>query len=233
MHRKGRFMSRTLALGLFLFGGLADAIAQPPNARIGEAVPRDVRELYDKGLQYLVKTQSESGDWPGGQQGAGITGLGLMAFLASGEDPNFGLYSNNVRRAVRSIISNQDGSTGYFGNSMYHHGFAMLALAEAYGAVDDRQVWPDGKPKRTIGAALELAVRAALTSQKKNSLGGWRYSPDANDADTSVSGAILVGLLAARNAGIEVPDQAIDRAVSYYTKMTAASGQVAYSGGLG
>jgi hypothetical protein len=200
------------------------------NVRIGEAVPRDVREIYDKGLQYLVKTQAESGDWPGGQRGAGVTGLGLMVFLASGEDPNFGLYSNNVRRAVRSIISGQDAGTGFFGSSMYHHGFAMLALAEAYGAVDDRHVWPGGKMPRTIGASLELSVQSAITSQKKNPLGAWRYSPDARDADTSVSGAVLVGLLAARNAGIEVPDASIDKAVAYYTSMTTTSGQVGYSG---
>src|SRR5437773_7668602 len=191
-------MSRMLALGLIMFGGLASARAQPLNARIGEAVPRDVREMYDKGLQFLVKTQAENGDWTGGQQGPGVTGMALMAFLASGEDPNFGLYSNNVRRAVRSIISGQDGNTGYLGNSMYHHGIATLALAEAYGAVDDRHVWPGGKKPRSIGAALELAVRAAITSQQKNPLGAWRYSPQSTDADTSVSGAVLVGLLAAR-----------------------------------
>lgn len=207
------------------------ARAQPLNARIGEAVPRDVREIYDKGLQFLVKTQSENGDWVGGQQGPGITGLGLMVLLASGEDPNFGLYSSSVRRAVRSVISGQNESTGYFGTSMYHHGFAMLALAEAYGAVDDRYIWPEGTAKkRTIGASLELAVRAAITSQKKNQFGAWRYSPDATDADTSVSGAVLVGLLAARNAGIEIPDQVIDKAIAYYTKMTSSSGQVAYAG---
>lgn len=211
----------------------APATAQPPNATVGEAVPRDVREVYDKGLQYLVKTQTEQGGWTGGESGPGITGLGLMAFLASGEDPNFGLYSTAVRRAVRSLVAAQDGTTGILGSSMYHHGFAMLALAEAYGVVDDRQVWPDGKKPRSIGAALELAVRAAITSQKRNSLGAWRYSPQAGDADTSVSGAVLVGLLAARNAGIEVPDEAIDRAVSYYTKMTSGSGQVAYAGGFG
>jgi hypothetical protein len=204
--------------------------AQPPNARIGEAVPRDVREMYDKGLQYLVKTQTDKGDWQGGQSGPGVTGLCLMVFLASGEDPNFGLYSNNVRKAVRSIVTGQDANTGYFGNSMYHHGFATLALAEAYGAVDDRQVWQGGKAPRSIGAALELAVRAALTSQKKNPLGAWRYSPAATDADTSVSGAVLVSLLAARNAGMEIPDEAMDKAISYYTKMTSSSGQVAYSG---
>jgi hypothetical protein len=226
-------MLRMLASSLILLGMTGLASAQPPNARIGEAVPGDVREMYDKGLHYLVKTQTDKGDWQSGQSGPGVTGLGLMVFLASGEDPNFGLYSNNVRKAVRSIVTGQDANTGYFGNSMYHHGFATLALAEAYGAVDDRQVWQGGKAPRSIGAALELAVRAALTSQKKNPLGAWRYSPDAADADTSVSGAVLVGLLAARNAGMEIPDEAIDKAISYYTKMTSSSGQVAYSGGLG
>jgi hypothetical protein len=225
----------TIVLGVILLAGApCFAIAQQPNIRIGEVVPRDVREMYDRGLQYLAASQSEKGDWTGGggEQGPGVTGLCLMTFLASGEDPNYGLYSNQVRRAVRNIIAGQNASTGYLGNSMYHHGFGMLALAEAYGAVDERNLWPDGKAQgqRSIGATLELAVRAAITSQKKNSLGAWRYSPDSSDADTSVSGAVLVGLLAARNAGIEVPDESIDKAISYYQKMTSNSGQVAYSG---
>lgn len=211
------------------------AHAQLPQEHIGEAVPRDVREIYDRGLKWLVTHQSDDGGWSGAQQGPGVTGLCLMCFLASGEDPNFGLYSNPIRKALRSIISGQDASTGFLGNSMYHHGFAMLALAESYGAVDERTLWPDGQTgaHRSIGQALELAVRTAVTSQKKNSYGGWRYSPDANDADTSVSGAVLVGLLAARNAGIEVPDECIDRAVAYYKSMTSDSGQVAYAGGMG
>ncbi len=226
---------------LLLLAGLScwplDSVAQPTAERQGDAVPRDVRELYDRGLQFLATTQTENGDWAGGgyDNGPGVTGLALMAFLASGEDPNYGIYSLNIKRCLRNIISNQNSSTGYLGNSMYHHGFGMLGLAEAYGAVDDRQLWADqaGGRQRTIGVALELAVRAAVTSQKKNPTGAWRYSPDSSDADTSVSGAVLVGLLAARNAGIEVPDEAIDKAVSYFSKMTAPSGQVAYSGGLG
>jgi len=59
--------------------------------------------------------------------------MALMVLLASGEDPNFGMYSNNVRRALKSIISAQNANTGILGSSMYHHGFAMLGLAEAYG----------------------------------------------------------------------------------------------------
>lgn len=209
--------------------------AQSPEIRSGESIPRDVREMYDRGLAYLVATQTEKGDWTGGQNGPGITGMAIMCFLASGEDPNYGIYSNNIRRALRSLIQEQDANTGYFQNSMYHHGFAMLALAEAYGTVDDRALWTEKSSgrQRSIGEALELAVRSAITSQKKNSYGAWRYSPSGNDADTSVAGAVLMGLLAARNAGVEVPDEAIDKAISYFVKMTADSGQVAYSGGIG
>jgi hypothetical protein len=217
-------------LAALTWAGIAEA--QLPFSHRGEAVPRDVREIYDRGVQYLVSTQAKDGDWPNGQAGPGTTGMGLMVLLASGEDPNFGLYREQVRRALRNIISSQDGQTGYIPSSMYHHGFAMLGLAEAYGTVDDRDLWPAGQHEkgRSIGEALELAVRAAITSQKKNPSGAWRYSPDATDADTSVSGAVLVGLLAARNAGIEVPDTTIDKAVSYYKSMTSNGGEVGYSG---
>lgn len=213
------------------------SFAQPPSESGGEVVPRDIREMYQRGLDYLVKTQAANGNWQGGgEQGPGVTGMCMMVLLASGDDPNFGIYSGNIRRALRAIIETQDAKTGYLGPSMYHHGFSMLALAEAYGAVDDRNLWTSDANKdkqRSIGAALELAVRLALTSQKKNGSGAWRYSPDARDADTSVAGSVTVGLLAARNAGIEVPDEAIDKAVRYFQKNTSSKGQVAYSGGLG
>lgn len=211
------------------------ASASLPAAQ-GDVVPRDVREITDRGLQYLLRTQNDDGTWPGGQPGAGTTGLGLLAFLASGEDPNFGLYSSAIRKALRSIIGSQSAETGYMGNSMYHHGFGMLALAEAYGAVDETELWSSAEGyarQRSIGEALELSVRCAITSQTQNPFSAWRYSPTARDADTSVSGAVLVGLLAARNAGIEVPDQAIDKAVQYFVSMTADGGTVGYSGGLG
>lgn len=228
-------MKRAVLLLLTFLLAAGQAKAQLPTTRTGDAIPRDMREIYDRGLQYLVSKQSPSGEFTGGgDQGPGVTGMALMVLLASGEDPNFGLYSNNVRRAVKHIISQQNASTGILGGSMYHHGFGMLGLAEAYGAVDDRELAASGETKRrSIGQALELAVRAAVTSQKKNSLGAWRYSPDSTDADTSVSGAVLVGLLAARNAGVEVPDECIDKAINYYVKMTSSAGQVGYSGGFG
>lgn len=228
-------MIRLMVLSILATGiVVSNAHGQLPNAMIGQSVARDVRDMYTRGLQFLIKTQNEDGGWPSGQQGAGVNGLCLMTFLASGEDPNFGLYGTTIRKAVKKIIKSQNTATGYYGQSMYHHGFAMLAMSEAYGAVDDRRLWEksDGK-QMSIGESLELAVRCATTSQKKNPRNAWRYGPDDGSADTSVAGAVLVGLLAARNAGIAVPDESIKKAIGYFKSMTASNGQVAYSGGIG
>jgi hypothetical protein len=210
----------------------SNSFAQAPV--IGEAVPREVDEIYGPGLEFLARTQNDRGTWPAGESaGPGTTGLALLAFLASGEDPNFGRYRDVIRGGLRHIIQSQSAVTGYIGPSMYHHGFATLALCEAYGTVDDSDLFvgsdiPADK-RRLLDEAVELAVRAAITSQTRNRQGGWRYAPNSSDADTSVSGAVLMGLLAARNAGIKVPDQAIDRAIDYFVKMTNQSGIVGYA----
>jgi hypothetical protein len=230
------------SLGIAMAAVTVAALAQGPVVRYGDPVPRDVREMYDAGLRYLIKTQDESGAWKDGQAGPGVTGMAVMALLASGEDPNHGPYRVPIRKALVSMIVSQNAETGFLGSgqghdSMYQHGFGMLALSEAYGTVDDRTLWTEasagGQKGRTIGQALELAVRCAVTSAQNNPHGAWRYSPDAKDADTSVSGAVLMGLLGARNAGIEVPDETIDKAINYYASMTGPNGQLGYSGGPG
>ena len=216
-----------------------DAIAQDAQVRFGADVPQDVQLIYERGLEWLASNQSPEGTWDsnGGYGGAGINGMCVMAFLASGEDPNFGPYSENIRRAVRSMIRSQSDSTGFFGGgghgSMYQHGFAMLGMSEVYGVLDEDSLWDgdtDSNGRRSIGKSLELAVRATITSQKNNQWNAWRYSPEATDADTSVSGAVLMGLLAARNAGIKVPDDGIDNALEYFRTMTTNRGEVGYSG---
>ncbi len=226
-------VGRLILLFTIMFVSANALHAQETELRFGTAVPPDVDAIYDRGLQWLVKNQTEKGNWAGGQQGPGVTGMAVMAFLASGEDPNFGKYSENIRKAVRSMIRGQDESTGYFGNSMYHHGFAMLGMSEVYGVLDDDTLWQgdtESSGRRTIAESLELAVRAAITSQKNNQWNAWRYSPTSTDADTSVSGAVLMGLLAARNAGIKIPNDSIDKAIEYFRKMTNKRGGVGYSG---
>ena len=228
----------------WIIGGVTPCMAQIETLEVreGTGIPPEVYTIYEKGANNLASTQLEDGSWGVGNQRhgstvSGISGLCVMAFLSTGEDPNFGKYSKNIRKALRYIIRSQNPETGYIPGNMYAHGFAMLALAEAYGVVDDDMLWAgvkDDKNKRTVGEALELAVRLAVTTQKKNLAGAWRYGPKNNTADTSIAGAVLMGLLGARNAGIAVPDESIDKALDYYKSMTSdVTGNVAYTGGSG
>ncbi len=222
-----------LVLLLCLFANSAHS--QDSGIRFGGQIPPEVDTIYERGLAWLAAHQTDTGGWQDGQQGAGVNGICLMAFLACGEDPNFGKYAPNIRRAVRAIIEAQDAKTGYFPESMYNHGFAMLALSEAYGVVDESLLWQGAKSekKRSIAQALELGIKLAGNAQKKNQFGGWRYDPNATDSDTSVTGAVLMGLLAARNAGMNVPEETIKKALDYMARCTGKDGTVAYSGEMG
>jgi hypothetical protein len=174
-----------------------------------------------RGVNFLVRQQQQDGNWENsrGQNGPAVTALALLAILAHGDDPNYGSYAATCRRAVAALIKGQNAANGYMGNSMYHHGFATLALAESYGVVDDPR----------IGPALQKAVDLILTSQAHNRHAAWRYSPTATDADTTVSGAQMVALLAARNAGLAVPDAAIKSGLEFYRSCQDAAGGIGYT----
>ena len=190
-----------------------------------ESVPAQAEAIYTKGLQYLAKTQNSDGSWRDGGSGSepAVVGLCVASFLAHGEDPHSGPYAKVIQKGVDYIISRQDDTSGYIGNSMYNHGFATKALAEAYGVVDN--------PK--IARALEKAVALILSAQKHSRVGGWRYTPKSTDADTTVTGCCLVALFAARNAGIAVPDDAIKKGLAYLAKCRGSDGSVGYTSSFG
>ncbi|MCA9199567.1 MAG: squalene--hopene cyclase, partial [Planctomycetales bacterium] len=117
------------------------ASAQGLRIRTGTPVPIEVKQTSEMALEYLVKTQSNNGTWQNSSygQGPGVDGICCLALLSSGEDPNYGIYADAIRKALRSIISKQSdtgllSTSGNDHGSMYHHGFGTLALAEAYGA---------------------------------------------------------------------------------------------------
>jgi len=188
---------------------------------LGNRIPTKIETLYVKGINYLKDIQTDKGSFGSARYGnqSGVVGMGVLAMLAHGEDPNFGPYSKNISGGIDYIITNARPSNGYLGESMYNHGFATLALAEAYGTVDNDK----------IGPALQKAVDMLLTSQENNPRGGWRYSPESSDADSTVSGAQLMALLAARNAGIEIPDKAIERGLQYMKSCQDSSGGIGYT----
>ncbi|HEY3897031.1 MAG TPA: prenyltransferase/squalene oxidase repeat-containing protein [Chthoniobacter sp.] len=217
-----RFLGASLAVLLTPVLGLQ---AQDLNVYRGTQVPPEVERVYEHGLDYLVKAQGDDGAFPGnyGHEPA-TAALTMLAMFAHGDDPNYGPYAKPIKRCLDYLLKNTDPATGYIGSSMYNHGFATLALAEAYGAVQDER----------IGPALKKAVDLILTSQEKNRFKAWRYSPDSKDADSTVSGACFVALIAARNAGLRVPDNAIEDALKFYTDcQNPGSGGIGYTPGSG
>jgi len=201
-----------------------EASAQQLFIEKAEANTALIDAMYVKGLSFLTKGQSEDGLWADtyGRQ-PGVLGLCIVAMLAHGDDPNVGPYALTIRRALNALLKLQSAETGYLGNSMYNHGFGTLALAEAYGAVDDAR----------IGPALQRAVNLIVASQSRNQHGGWRYSPDSSDADTTVSGAQMVALFAARNAGLAVPEEAIQKGLKYFASCKTPEGGYGYTGATG
>jgi len=215
-------MARGLAvvLGVLALSGAAqDALGFR-----GAVVPDEVEQAYLRGVEFLVRTQQPNGTWADnyGQQ-PGVVALCLTAILAHGDDPNHGPYAVTIKRSIDLLMTQRNASNGYIGSSMYNHGFATMALAEAYGQVDDAR----------IGPALQKAVDLLLTSQNNNPMGAWRYSPEARDADTTVSGACLTALLAARNAGIGIPEESIRKALTFYRNCQSSDGGFGYTGPQG
>lgn len=225
--RLTRPMKHVLSCGLAMLvaAPLQTIQAQQPNVFRGNQVAPGVERIYERGLQYLSENQTADGTFPGryGSEPA-TAGLAMLAMFAHGDDPNNGPYSKSIKRCLDYLLKNVNEDTGYIGKSMYNHGFATLALAEAFGAVQDER----------IGPALKKAVELILTSQEKNKFKAWRYGPDSQDADTTVSGACFVALIAARNAGIRVPDNAIDGALKFYTDCQLPNGgMIGYTPGSG
>lgn len=200
------------------------ACAQEVPGRPDDTIPAQAELVYEKGLQYLAKTQNDKGAWDDAVGGEpGVVGLCVASFLAHGEDPVNGPYAGNIRKGLDFIISQQNAKNGYIGSSMYNHAFATKALAESYGVVDNPKIAP----------ALKQAVELILSAQKRSRSGGWRYTPDSTDADTTVTGCQMVTLFAARNAGIAVPDEAIRKGLTYLAKNRGADGSYGYTSSLG
>ncbi|MDH3582630.1 MAG: terpene cyclase/mutase family protein, partial [Phycisphaerae bacterium] len=150
----------------------------------------------------------------------GITALGALAFMSHGDLPRRGRYGAHVDRALRFILAHVQ-ETGLIAadtshGPMYGHGFATLFLAEIYGMTHDRRT----------REALIKAIRLIVGSQ--NAEGGWRYQPVAKDADLSVTICQVMALRAARNAGIKVPKETIDRAVTYVRRCQNRDGGFRY-----
>jgi hypothetical protein len=219
-----------LLLLLPILDASAQDISQSAAAALGAPELTDATtEAIDRGFEFLVDTQTEDGSWrgSGGVSARRVpeasTALALLAFMVKGYFPGYGKYGDSLDRGKKYLLDASKASPdGYIGSSMYEHGLATLAFSEMWGMTKNRD------DDEVIQAALEAAVKVILRSQAPR--GSWFYVPKPEGGDTSITIMQLVALASARQAGILVPDETIDRGVAYLkTCQSLDTGGFAYT----
>jgi hypothetical protein len=171
-------------------------------------------------LKWLADNQAADGHWDPRAHGAGkethvlgqdrqsagsradtaVTGLALLAFLASGHTHRDGPYHENVGRGLEYLMRTQASNGSLAGQavlfeSMYCHAMATCSLSEAFGMTRD------GRLREPVRRAIAYTV-----SSQDATGGGWRYRP-GEPGDTSQLGWQVMSLKSAELAGIPVPER--------------------------
>ncbi|MEM6312477.1 MAG: prenyltransferase/squalene oxidase repeat-containing protein [Planctomycetota bacterium] len=202
---------------------LPGAAEQRSDPITGEEITPETRQAIENGLAFLSTRQNPDGSFGGGGgvgASSAITALSALAFMSAGNLPGRGLYGDNVARAVDAILDAAQPS-GLLSDEnahgvMYSHGFAALFLGEVYGMTGDPRI------KEVLKDAVELIQKS------QNHEGGWRYQPAPVDADISVTICQVMALRAARDAGINVDREVIDKAIEYVKNCQTADGGFSY-----
>ncbi len=178
-----------------------------------------VEKAVDKAIAYLISQQKDDGEITKRRRNrTTMTALAVMAMASAGhmaDDPT--PEGKAMRKAIEYVIDEKhQKENGYFGNDgsrMYGHGIVTLMLAELLGmGVNEKQ---DRIIRQRLVEAIKLIVWSQNQKKHGKHRGGWRYQPNSNDSDLSVTIWQLLALRAARNAGIPVPRSSIKQAIEY------------------
>ncbi|MGV3532533.1 MAG: prenyltransferase/squalene oxidase repeat-containing protein [Chthoniobacteraceae bacterium] len=191
------------------------APASAADARVDGALKR--------AAEYILRSQNEKGAIyelnKGNQKEVAMTSLAILALTSLGHQPSDATREGEaLKRALAYVLRPEaQEPDGYLGGSdgsrMYGHGITTLMLAEMLGmGADSAQ---DELIRTKCRKAIELILRAQQVPKNDTNRGGWRYTPDSTDSDMSVTVWQTMALRSAKNAGLDVPKEAIDQAVGY------------------
>ncbi len=209
------------------------AIAEEPAAD-SVVVDAPTEAAINGALRYLTAQQQTNGSWTAqgrkGDHPVAMTGYVLICFMAAGNLPDEGDYARQVNAGMQFLLDllQPDGTfRGVDGSKyMYNHGIATIALAELYGQTRSP----------AIRTKLERAVKLIVSTQsdRGDNKGGWRYRPFPGDADISITVMQVVALRAAKNGGLDVPQQTINDAIDYVRRCKVGNtGTFSYQAGRG
>lgn len=205
----------------------------------GDRTSEAARAALERGLTYLAVQQALEPDGSFPSTGArlaapvAVTALAALAYMAGGSSPERGPQGRELAAAIDYLVARTEldpkaAHTGYIArqgdaNSRMHgHGFAALALAQAYGM----------SPKSLRGARIARALSAALTRIEVSQAveGGWYYEPEKGlQHEGSITVCMLQALRAAHNAGLKVEPLTIARALDYLARSQKPDGSFRYA----
>jgi len=209
------------------------ASAEPPSSLFPTSAERAaVAAAVDRALLFLARQQRPDGAFADGKYHLALTALATLSFLSAGHPDVDGKYGGVVSRAADLLAAAvpKDGYVGKVdGSRMYGQAIITIALAELIGNT------PDEPRRARLLAALRNTVPVILAAQNISKgaehAGGWRYEPTSTDSDLSLSGWCAQALRAARGVEIDVPNDALTRAMNYVLTCRTPSGGFAYQAG--
>jgi len=201
-----------------------------------------VDDALAKGTQYLIAAQDPAtgGIHNNMRHETAMTSLAILAMAACGHQPADTTPEGAAMRKALGYVLRPEAQKedGYFGeldgSRMYGHGITTLMLSEMLGMGADAA--QDKLIREKCRLAIDLILRSQKVAKSDSNRGGWRYSPDSGDSDMSVTVWQTMALRAAKNAGFDVPREAIEDAVSYIRRLYQTDAErpgVAKMGGFG
>jgi hypothetical protein len=210
---------RSSILAWFLVGWLAVGVVGQDTLPRSAPEFESSKQAIERAVKYLISQQKESGAVTLGQHDTAMTALAVMAMASVGITP---AQDDDRGRAMSKAIDfvlegKRQNAEGYFGehdgSRMYGHGIITLMLSEMVGMGSSQE--QDAKIHEACQKGIDLILKSQRRSKSGANRGGWRYTPDASDADLSVSVWQLMALRSAKTDGLDVPAGAIEQAIIY------------------
>ncbi|GAA4461562.1 prenyltransferase/squalene oxidase repeat-containing protein [Novipirellula rosea] len=202
-------------------------------------------QAVENALQWLANHQRPNGSWSFNLEldpcngrcrhskktsdtatpSTGATGLALLAFLGAGYTHHSGKYEDVVRDGLyylRSAAAEADAGVDWQQGSMYGHGIALMAVAEAlYMSRNPANEQGDTDLRELVSQAMTFTTYA----QHRN--GSWGYLP-GTPGDTTLTGWQVLSLVATRRNKIPLHYHTLPSARDYVLS-TSPDGHYAFA----
>ena len=196
-----------------------------------------------RGLHWLARQQFPDGHWSlrkgprnNSYDAAGVdnwtaaTGMALLAFLGHGETCERGEFQKTVQKGWTWLLRQQSENGCFYrpdaetqDHLFYTQGICTIAICELYAMTENLS------DREKLRLSAQKAIDFCVENQTRS--GGWRYGRNDYESDLSVTGWVVMALHSGRIAGLDVPQEALDRITEFLDDIGEAGSKYPYQKG--